>query len=92
MQCGVGEQTQEMYCVETGANGDTVYVSEDLCERYSEKHPVYKRACEGDGEECPYWATTAWTEVPTPGYLVRGVSLLGHHRLDTGTTPGYLVS
>ena len=85
MQCGVGEQTQEMYCVETGANGDTVYVSEDLCERYSEKHPVYKRACEGDGEECPYWATTAWTEVPTPGYLVRGMSLLGHHRLDTGT-------
>ena len=59
----MGEQAQEMYCVETGANGDTVYVSEDLCERYSEKHPVYKRACEGDGDDCPYWATTAWTEV-----------------------------
>ncbi|KAL8600033.1 hypothetical protein ACOMHN_039266 [Nucella lapillus] len=61
VKCGVGEQTQEMFCVETGASGDTVYVKEELCERYSDKHPVYKRACEGDGEECPYWATTAWS-------------------------------
>ncbi|XP_070180043.1 papilin-like isoform X2 [Littorina saxatilis] len=69
VHCGVGEQTQEMYCVETGQSGDTVYVKEELCERYSDKHPVYKRACEGDGDECPYWANSAWAECSvTCGY------------------------
>ncbi|KAK7105062.1 hypothetical protein V1264_019683 [Littorina saxatilis] len=58
-----------MYCVETGQSGDTVYVKEELCERYSDKHPVYKRACEGDGDECPYWANSAWAECSvTCGY------------------------
>ncbi|KAK7505517.1 hypothetical protein BaRGS_00003262, partial [Batillaria attramentaria] len=69
VRCGVGEQTQVMYCVESGERGDTVYVDEALCERYADKSQVYKRACEGDGEECPYWATTAWGECSvTCGY------------------------
>ena len=63
MECGIGEQEQSMYCVESGPNGDSVFVDEALCERYTDRPPVYKRACEGDGDHCPYWATTAWEEV-----------------------------
>lgn len=70
MQCGIGEQTQMMYCIETGARGDTVYVNDELCDRYADNHPLYKRACEGESEDCPYWATDAWEQVGArPGCL-----------------------
>ena len=64
VECGVGEQRQTMLCLETGEKGDSIYVDNELCERYSQKaREDYVRACVGEGENCPQWQTTEWSQV-----------------------------
>ncbi|XP_012946540.1 papilin [Aplysia californica] len=69
VDCGVGEQTQLMHCIETGVTGDSIYAEDDLCTRYVGAKPEYRRACQGEGESCAYWATGPWNECSvTCGY------------------------
>lgn len=63
VECGVGEQTQLMHCMQTSATGTSSYTSDDICLKHVGAKPALWRACSGDGDNCPYWATGSWSEV-----------------------------
>ncbi|RUS81721.1 hypothetical protein EGW08_010528, partial [Elysia chlorotica] len=58
--CGAGQQKQSMLCEETTSSGSSVYVSQELCDRYVGRMPEVERACFGD--DCPYWAAGNWAD------------------------------
>ncbi|CAL1531650.1 unnamed protein product [Lymnaea stagnalis] len=61
-ECGAGEETQSMHCLENVPAGGSKYVADDLCETHVGEKPVFKRACMGPGDSCPSWVPSEWSE------------------------------
>ncbi|CAG5127257.1 unnamed protein product, partial [Candidula unifasciata] len=62
VDCGLGEQSQTMLCIKTDTFGNSDYVLDDVCLQHVGAPPVVKRACYGEGDNCPYWAAGSWSE------------------------------